>query len=137
MNQLRSESVGDRLFVYGTLREGQSARSLLAPSVVRSVAATTSGALWAFPDGYPGVVQGPGVVVGEVVWLADVAATLERLDAYEGDEFARIPCNAVLNSGVHMSAWIYVLSDPGITRRAQRIESGDWAIYSSSSFRSA
>src|SRR5688572_16273609 len=81
---------GDRLFVYGTLRTGEAARALVASHVVRSAPATLRGELYAFALGYPGVVDGDGAVAGELLWLADLAAALPVLDAYEGDDFARV-----------------------------------------------
>lgn len=119
----------DRLFVYGTLREHQTAHALVAPNIARRAAATMEGILYAFPEGYPGMVPGAGVVCGEVVWLTEVAATLQRLDAYEGNEFARVMCQVVLNSGRHLSAWIYTLADPDLATRAELVESGDWVAY--------
>jgi gamma-glutamylcyclotransferase (GGCT)/AIG2-like uncharacterized protein YtfP len=44
----------DRLFVYGTLRTGQHARSLITDHVAHSEAATTQGTLVGFDD-YPGL----------------------------------------------------------------------------------
>ncbi len=70
-----SHEVLDRLFVYGTLRLGQTARSLIANNITHSVPASTFGAIYAFPMGYPGFceVDGKGRVHGEVVWLTDEA----------------------------------------------------------------
>jgi len=124
-----STSGEDRLFVYGTLRSHQPAHNLLGPNVRRLDAAITSGTLWALPAGYPGFLQGIGTVHGEVVWLNDIATTFDRLDAYEGNEYARVTCAAVLSSGQPTSAWIYVLSDPGLTENAEWIASGDWIAY--------
>ena len=66
-----SHEVLDRLFVYGTLRSGQTARSLVANSITKTAAAHTSGHLYAFPMGYPGYSEGDGTgrVIGEVLWL--------------------------------------------------------------------
>lgn len=116
----------ERLFVYGTLRAHQSARGVVDSNILRWEPATTTGTLYALPQGYPGYVSGPSVVVGEVVWLTDVAATLQRLDAYEGDEYSRIVCHALLQSGRRISAWIYALTDTAAIRSATIIAGGDW-----------
>ena len=82
----------DRLFVYGTMRQGQTARSLVANQITRCVKAHTTGSIYAFPMGYPGFTENAstGRVVGELLWLTDLAATFGLLDAYEGEDFARV-----------------------------------------------
>ena len=51
--------VVDRLFVYGTLRTGQHARSMILDHVARAEPATTQGTLIGFDD-YPGLRQSLG-----------------------------------------------------------------------------
>jgi gamma-glutamylcyclotransferase (GGCT)/AIG2-like uncharacterized protein YtfP len=119
----------DRLFVYGTLRSGQTARSLIAPHVVRSEPATIAGRIYAFPMGYPGLTDGDGRVVGELVWLAELAAALALLDAYEGSDFVRILKPVTRAIGVDESAWVYVLADPSTIHLAEPIPDGDWVRY--------
>src|SRR5262245_63728736 len=86
-----SHEILDRLFVYGTLRQGQTARSLVANQITKCVKAWTTGSMYAFPMGHPGYVEGDGGrVEGEVIWLTDLAATFGLLDAYEGSDFARV-----------------------------------------------
>ena len=120
----------DRMFVYATLREGQTARSLLAEHIARCVPASTSGAIYAFPMGYAGYVEAADArVIGEVVWLTELPATFGLLDAYEGDEFARVVKQVELDTGEAVWAWIYVLSDPAAIQYGTRIEHGDWARY--------
>ena len=48
----------DRLFVYGTLREGQAARSIFEDHIVATRRATMPGQIVAFPDGYPALIDG-------------------------------------------------------------------------------
>lgn len=124
-----SFDVLDRLFVYGTLRQGQTARSLIANSIVRWVKATAIGQIYAFPMGYPGYNEGTGLVIGELLWLSDLAATLGMLDAYEGADFARVLKQVVTESGEELWAWIYTLADPGAIRLGTLIEDGDWVRY--------
>lgn len=119
--------VVDRLFVYGTLRTGQHARSLIADHVVRSEGATTQGTLVGFDD-YPGLLdQGDTAVVGEMVVLGELAAAFALIDAYEGDDFIRILKKIRLATGEDEWAWCYVLSDPRMAEDGKVIESGDWA----------
>ena len=124
-----SHEVMDRLFVYGTMRQGQTARSLIANQITRCVNATTTGAIYAFPMGYPGYTEGDGRVQGEVVWLTELAATFGLLDAYEGRDFIRVIREVTLEAGVKTWAWIYALADPAAVRHGERIGHGDWVRY--------
>jgi gamma-glutamylcyclotransferase (GGCT)/AIG2-like uncharacterized protein YtfP len=126
-----SHEVLDRLFVYGTMRQGQTARSLVANSIKKSAKASTSGHIYAFPMGYPGYTEGDGKgrVVGEVVWLTDLAATFGLLDAYEGEDFARVIKQVTTDAGEQIWAWIYTLADPGAVKLGSLIEDGDWVRY--------
>src|SRR3970040_1739896 len=87
-----SHEILDRLFVYGTLSQGQTPRSLVANQIKRCEKASTTGRIYAFPLGHPGFTEGDGKgrVVGEVIWLTELAATFGLLDAYEGQDFARV-----------------------------------------------
>jgi gamma-glutamylcyclotransferase (GGCT)/AIG2-like uncharacterized protein YtfP len=127
--QTGSHEVLDRVFVYGTLRQGQTARSLIANQIQRCVKASTAGALYAFPMGYPGYTEGATRVVGEVIWITELAATFGLLDAYEGQDFARIIRKVTLETGEQVWAWIYVLADPAAAKLGRLIEDGDWVRY--------
>jgi gamma-glutamylcyclotransferase (GGCT)/AIG2-like uncharacterized protein YtfP len=127
-----SHEILDRLFVYGTLRQGQTARSLVANQIKRCVKAATIGEIYAFPMGHPGFVEGDGTktVVGEVLWLSDLAATFGLLDAYEGQDFARVIRKVTLDdTNEQIWAWIYALSDPTAASFGALIEDGDWVRY--------
>lgn len=115
----------DRLFVYGTLREGQAARRMIAGHVARAEPATTDGALVAFPD-YPGVVEGTGTIHGELVWLTDLLTAFALLDAYEGDDFLRILQRVRRQDGTEEVAWCYLLADPKLASAGTPIPHGDW-----------
>jgi gamma-glutamylcyclotransferase (GGCT)/AIG2-like uncharacterized protein YtfP len=124
-----SHEILDRLFVYGTMRQGQTARALVASSVTRSTKASTSGQIYAFPMGYPGFVEGTGRIVGELLWLTDLAGTFGLLDAYEGEDFVRILRQVTLESGEEVWAWIYALADPEAVKLGTLIADGDWVRY--------
>lgn len=125
-----SHEVLSRLFVYGTLRQGQTARSMIANQIARCVPATTSGSIYAFPMGYPGFSDtGKGLVKGEVLWLTELAATFGMLDAYEGADFARVIKQVTLETGEEVWAWLYTLADPGAVAHGTPIEDGDWVQY--------
>jgi gamma-glutamylcyclotransferase (GGCT)/AIG2-like uncharacterized protein YtfP len=127
-----SHEILDRLFVYGTLRQGQTARSLVANQITKCVKASTSGAIYAFPMGYPGYVEndGQGRVEGEVIWLTELAATFGLLDAYEGQDFARVIRKVQLEgTAEQVWAWVYTLSDPSAVKFGTLIQHGDWVRY--------
>lgn len=127
-----SHEILDRLFVYGTLRQGQTARSLVANQIKRCVNATTVGAIYAFPMGHPGFIEGEGAghVVGEVIWLTELAATFGLLDAYEGQDFARVIKKVTLDeTNEQVWAWVYTLSDPAAATFGTLIDHGDWVRY--------
>ena len=130
-----SHEILDRLFVYGTLRSGQTARALMANSVLRSEPAVARGQIWTFPMGYLAFVEGigePDAVVGELCWLGDLAATFALLDAYKGVDFTRVIRKVVLHNGEELWAWIYVLSDSSTVPLGEHIKDGDWVRHWSS-----
>lgn len=138
--QTGSNEVLDRLFVYATLREGQTARSLIANQITRSAPATTAGAIYVFPMGYAGFVDHPASagpagaepaarVVGELLWLTDLAATFGLLDAYEGEDFARVLKQVQLDSGETVWSWIYVLADADAVQHGRLLTHGDWVKF--------
>jgi gamma-glutamylcyclotransferase (GGCT)/AIG2-like uncharacterized protein YtfP len=129
--QTGSNEVIDRLFVYATLRQGQTAHSLIANQITRCEPATATGAIYVFPMGYAGFVEAtePLRVVGEVLWLTELPATFGLLDAYEGPEFARVIKQVTLASGEAVWTWIYVLSDPDAVKHGRLLEGGDWERY--------
>jgi gamma-glutamylcyclotransferase (GGCT)/AIG2-like uncharacterized protein YtfP len=127
-----SHEILDRLFVYGTLRQGQTARSLVANQIKKCVKASTAGSIYAFPMGHPAFVEGDGTgrVEGEVIWLTELAATFGLLDAYEGQDFVRVIRQVHLeDSGEQVWAWVYTLADPANVKFGTLIQHGDWVRY--------
>lgn len=125
-----SHEILDRLFVYGTLRSGQTARSLVANAITRCLPATVAGQIYAFPMGYPAYVDTtPGLVHGDLLWLSDLAGTFGLLDAYEGDDFVRVILQVTTADGTPTWSWIYALADPTATQYGTLIEDGDWVRY--------
>jgi gamma-glutamylcyclotransferase (GGCT)/AIG2-like uncharacterized protein YtfP len=131
-----AHAIVDRVFVYGTLRQGQTARSMIANHVVSSEPASIPGRIYAFPLGHPGLVQRPpgvprdgATVIGELLRLRDLPAAFALLDAYEGEDFSRILGDVTLADGSTTYAWVYVLADPATAEHGELIESGDWVAY--------
>src|SRR5436190_10067386 len=73
------------LFLYGTLRKGESAEGEIAADVVRRAPARARGRLLELNAPYPGAVFGAdeGWLDGEIVWLkpATFVATIDRVDS--------------------------------------------------------
>lgn len=129
--QTGSNEVLDRLFVYATLRQGQTARSLIANQITRCAGATTTGAIYVFPMGYVGFIEAdePSRVVGELLWLTDLPATFGLLDAYEGDDYVRVIKRVQLDTGELLWSWIYALADPDAIKHGSLLADGDWVRY--------
>ena len=130
-----THEVIDRLFVYGTLRKGQTARSLIANQITKTVKAQAAGSIYAFAMGYPGftdelAVSPPSrIVSGEVLWLTELPATFGLLDAFEGPDFARVIKLVTLETGEQVWTWIYMLADHKTVTHGALIEDGDWVRY--------
>ena len=106
------------LFVYGTLMRGQSNHALVA-SAARIERATVRGLLFGLPAGYPALIEGEGIVYGELCFFDDLAAILPDIDEYEGSLYRRIRCEATTEGGDRHSAWCYV---------TDRAPEGAWPI---------
>lgn len=113
------------------MRQGQTARSLIANQITRCVKAHTTGSIYSFPMGYPGFSEAntAGKVLGEVLWLTELPATFGLLDAYEGQDFARVIKQVTLETGELVWTWIYTLSDPSAVKHGTLIPDGDWVRF--------
>lgn len=78
---------GIRLFVYGTLRRSFSNHERLENAPWLTAAATAPEYDVASVDGYPALVPGDRSVPGEL--YAATETLLERLDAFEGENYRR------------------------------------------------
>ena len=123
------------LFVYGSLRRGESRHPLLLQAGARAVAdGTISGKLFDFGD-YPGAVKTADRkrrVRGEVYAFADPAAGLARVDKIEGFSpgrsakslFVRRLAEVGLDGGRSVEAWAYFYNRP--VKRGREIFAGEW-----------
>lgn len=123
----------ERLFVYGSLRRGSGhPMSIWLSAYTRVLAAAkVRGSLYRVSY-YPGLVPGPGWVVGELLELehSSEKETLVTLDAFEvcawleDDEFRRERTTVVLADGHPCEAWVYWYR--GETQALQAVPEGDW-----------
>jgi gamma-glutamylcyclotransferase (GGCT)/AIG2-like uncharacterized protein YtfP len=113
------------LFVYGTLRTGESQAPLLGTLERRP--AWVRGQLYALPAGYPAVVLGAeGRVHGELVAAPD-ERLLALLDRYEGvDEglYERVQCEVHLGLRSALG-WVYAMS-ASRARSGRLVRDGRW-----------
>lgn len=113
----------DLLFVYGTLRQGESNAGLLSGLGRYEGGATMRGILFRIVH-YPGMIEGDAEVQGELFRLADPDASLPGLDRFEGSEYRRVEREFLRSDGTTGIAWVYLYAYPLDGRN--RIESGDW-----------
>jgi len=114
--------MGDRLFVYGLLREGETYGHVLEGCPRTGPHALAGFALYDLGR-YPGAVRAPATIVGDLCEIAS-ASLLPILDEIEGVH-AEPPLytrERVVVAGA--PAWIYVYDRP--LGDAPRIASGDW-----------
>ena len=105
-----------RLATYGTLAPGRVNESMLAGLTGRWLTGIVRGHLkdegWGAAHGCPGIVldpDGPSVDV-HLFESADLAAHWDRLDAFEGPGYQRIPVDVETPDGP-LTAMIYALAD--------------------------
>jgi gamma-glutamylcyclotransferase (GGCT)/AIG2-like uncharacterized protein YtfP len=108
----------DRLFVYGTLAPGRPNEHVLADVPGTWQPGTVGGRLlqqgWGAQMGYPAIVldeHGPRVD-GFVFAAEGLSEHWQRLDEFEGAEYARVVTSAALDDGGTVDVHIYVLKDP-------------------------
>ena len=105
----------ERLFVYGTLAPGRPNQHVLADVPGVWEPASVTGRL--LPQGWGAEVGFPGIVVDERGNAVDgflfsspsLDEHWDRLDAFEGDGYARVSTTVKLRDGRAEVAYIYVL----------------------------
>ena len=123
-----TKSAVNHLFIYGTLRDGEERAEILSEFSSKVYKdCKVRGSLIDLPEGYPGLINGDGSVVGEIHHTPKIQNALEALDRIEGFEgygedgslFHR-----VMTYSNDIPCWTYVYAkspDDGPV-----IESGDW-----------
>ena len=123
----------EKIFVYGTLMNGEIRNStLMEYSNGEGKPASTTGSMLNLGD-YPGIIAGnEGVIQGEVYQIDQVYLTLQTLDSIEGfygydsthSLFTRTIVRIHTEQG-HEWAWTYVYNKEN-NREYEVIESGNW-----------
>lgn len=125
-----------KVFVYGTLRKGESNHSLISAWVKSITPASVRG--WMFDLGdYPAIVEGSGFVYGEILEFDDPEEAIRRMDwleDYHGpghreNHYERVETEAVMEGGLteKVQVYQYVLQQKAaLAEHYPLIKSGDW-----------
>ncbi|MCU0548625.1 MAG: gamma-glutamylcyclotransferase [Leptolyngbya sp. Prado105] len=128
-----------RVFVYGTLKPGESNYYLCAERVISTQSAIVHASLYHLPLGYPAIVPGDGITHGYLLMFYD-AEILEILDEYEqhdpieiepfgsSNDYQRQEIEAFDLNQVSLGiAWAYVMTQEKIDRlNGSLVSSGIW-----------
>lgn len=118
------------IFVYGTLRHGQRAHSMLDRAAVHVKTCTIKGASIYHLGGFPGLkLEEGGTVVGDLYEIPDTGRVelLQKLDMYEGYREEYPMDSLYLRQTIQVEgteAWVYVFNHP--VEGYNKIENGDW-----------
>ena len=114
--------MGERVFVYGTLRHGGSNHFRMAEAEFVS-AGTVNGRLYQI-DWYPGLIldASADMVTGEIYQVPP--SVLDELDRFEGEEYRRLQTAVRLPDGAPVSAWVWEWLGP--VDEGSRVRGGDW-----------
>ena len=112
----------ERLFVYGTLRPGESNERFLADIPGKWMHASITGIL--FPagygatDGYPVLVpdENGQLIYGQVLEANFTEADWQVLDDFETEAYERVLNPIVTENGENLSAFVYILNQDDLSR---------------------
>lgn len=111
-------------FTYGSLMCEDIMSAVCGLPCTRHAAATLAGHRRhpVIGQHYPGMVPAPGAAVAGVLYLDLPDAAWPRLDAFEGEEYDRVPVRVALADGSTLAAWTYLFKP----RHASRLGAGEW-----------
>ncbi|MBM7702262.1 gamma-glutamylcyclotransferase [Metabacillus iocasae] len=120
------------VFVYGTLRKGESNHDLLKDAHLVAEQAYTQGALYDSGRGYPAMTTGDGVVYGELYEVNDLELkALDQLEGYKAgsptNEYERI-IQSIKTDVSTIEAIVYVVNEASSLCET-RIPGGDWRVW--------
>lgn len=121
----------EKVFVYGTLRQGEQYHDLLGDSRLFSVLAQVKGTLADTGSGYPVLIETEGRVAGELYEVTEeVLRRLDELEEYYGpgderNDYERVVTEVMTDTGV-TEAWVYMYRHP---QQYAAIPEGDWKLY--------
>jgi gamma-glutamylcyclotransferase (GGCT)/AIG2-like uncharacterized protein YtfP len=128
-----------KVFVYGTLRTGQSNHQVIARWLKSAQLACIKGELYHLPFGYPAVTRGEGTVYGELMEFNDPSRALKAMDELEdyfgeGQDnlYDRVITTAWLPDGSATECFVYVFPESRkvwLKSEAVKVDGGDWVRY--------
>jgi gamma-glutamylcyclotransferase (GGCT)/AIG2-like uncharacterized protein YtfP len=123
------------LFVYGSLMKGMVHHNKVAAMIKELRPASCEGTLYRLAVGYPTMVEGPGVVKGELLTLNNFKDLIKIIDEFEGFSptnpekslYLRME-KPVLPDGAKKpsTTFVYVLNPTRLPKDAIIIEGGDY-----------
>ncbi len=126
----------NNLFVYGTLMTGFcNHKQYIAPWANRIIPALINGELYHLPQGYPALLEGEGVIRGELVFLPNIDIIIKSIDDLEdyygpgGDNMYRREITEVelIETGDKVFAYVYFYCDEKYVRqKGIHVVHGDW-----------
>jgi gamma-glutamylcyclotransferase (GGCT)/AIG2-like uncharacterized protein YtfP len=129
----------NKVFVYGTLCEGEANHHVVAPFVKKVTEAKMKGWLYHLPYGYPAMVEGTGEVIGQFIELSNVEEAIKHMDELEGyeeggsdNDYERIISKAVTQDGQEHGCYVYIYSESKKTwleEQAEFVVDGDWRAH--------
>ncbi len=123
------------LFVYGSMMKGMVHHNKVAAMVKEVKPGTCEGTLYRLPVGYPAMVEGPGVVKGELLTLNNFKDLIKILDEFEGFSlttpekslYMRVEKPITLEVGKKpVTSFVYVLNNLKLPKESTVIDSGDY-----------
>ena len=117
----------DLIFVYGTLMKGMSRHNIINEQCKFVCKGSVKGDLYDMED-YPGLVQGEGLVHGEVYRMNNPSQVIQYLDIIEGIDrepplFKRVIQQVETDNGL---IWAYTYHYGNSVKSLDKIEDGVW-----------
>lgn len=129
--------MGERVFVFGTIRREQPRHYLLGNAKFIDYATLEGFELYYIYNMFPGIVEGDGKVIGEVyelpeddLYKLDEAEDAISIKNVEIGLSRRIKVKVKTQSGQILDAWCYVFIQD--IENSTKIPSGDWVEFSKS-----
>lgn len=126
----------DKVFVYGTLKQGQSNFAIIGNLVISAKQGSISGALYDLGE-YPAVIDGTRRIAGELLIFADpekAFSLMDRLENYYGpndlrNEYERKVVTVRLADGSEQDAYCYFYVNESFLRSdCSYLPNGCWPI---------
>ncbi|NLU26868.1 MAG: gamma-glutamylcyclotransferase [Hungateiclostridium thermocellum] len=134
-----SETYINKVFVYGTLMKGfWNHKRYLEGKISRVTPAKTHGLLYHLPEGYPALLEGDGIVFGEIMEPVDknLLKSLDRLEGYSerrrNNLYVRAKKKVFTENGEELVCWIYIYTDEKYAKEnGVQVTDGDWRKWQS------